>query len=206
MTDLYSRLVFGLAYGIVFLGALFLGGWPLWVVLTFLAIVSGREAFGLFSGQPLVLFLGCFDVVGFGFGALAIIRASFGASVSLGFLIAAFVFDTASYLGGRAIGGPRLIPHISPNKTRSGALVGLGALLLLAPWLLPSFSPALAYLVASLLACLFLAGDLLVSVFKRRAGLKDTGQILGAHGGILDRVDSLLLATPAYGLMLFWAG
>ncbi|MGL4314231.1 MAG: phosphatidate cytidylyltransferase [Sphingomonas sp.] len=121
--------------------------------------------------------------------------------------------DIGAYFAGRAIGGARLAPVISPNKTWSGLLGGvLGAALLGAvfhhyyglPWRLTLATPALA-LVAQ-------AGDLFESWLKRRAGVKDSGTLLPGHGGLLDRLDGLAPVAPiaAFLVMLpqvrgFWA-
>ena len=106
--------------------------------------------------------------------------------------------DIAAYFAGRAIGGPKLMPRVSPKKTWSGAIGGLiGAILAGigvahlagAPHLLPVAGVAAAMSVASQ------AGDLLESRLKRRFDVKDSGWIIPGHGGLLDRVDGLVVAA-----------
>lgn len=106
--------------------------------------------------------------------------------------------DIAAYFAGRAIGGPKLMPRVSPKKTWSGALGGLlGAILAGvgvahlagAPHLLQVAGVAAAMSVASQ------AGDLLESRLKRRFDVKDSGRIIPGHGGLLDRVDGLVAAA-----------
>ncbi|HZR35657.1 MAG TPA: phosphatidate cytidylyltransferase [Nevskia sp.] len=121
--------------------------------------------------------------------------------------------DVGAYLAGRNLGRNKLAPTVSPGKTREGAL---GGLLLCAVFAAVAgsyvFQPAglgqLALLVALSLAvaALSIVGDLGESMFKRLAGLKDSGRLLPGHGGILDRIDSLLAAAPAMALGLYWLG
>ena len=125
-------------------------------------------------------------------------------------LFIVFAADTGAYLAGRSFGRRKLAPQISPGKTVEGAL---GGLLLCAAWALTAgvfvFRPE-AQQIGTLLgltlavAVLSIVGDLTESMFKRVAGIKDSGSILPGHGGILDRVDSILAAAPAMvlGLML----
>lgn len=105
--------------------------------------------------------------------------------------------DIGAYFAGRNIGGPKLAPSISPNKTWSGLIGGVvaagvfGALMHWAyglPWRLTLASPALAVLAQ--------AGDLYESALKRRAGVKDSGTILPGHGGVMDRLDGLVPVAP----------
>ena len=118
--------------------------------------------------------------------------------------------DIAQYLCGRLLGHKLfkrgLAPTISPNKSIEGAIFGsmLAALLatLLGIWLTP-FSWWICLLAAYGLAVSGIAGDLLESAFKRQHGVKDTGTMLAGHGGVLDRVDSLLIGVPLFTL-LYW--
>ena len=117
-------------------------------------------------------------------------------------VVSAWIVDSAAYLGGRLIGGPKLAPAISPNKTWSGLLSGVAALLA-AAWLVGFglWSLVLALSIAPIMQ----AGDLTQSVMKRRAGLSDSGNILPGHGGWLDRYDGALAAAPVWVLLLEFA-
>ena len=112
--------------------------------------------------------------------------------------------DIAAYFVGRRVGGAKLAPAISPNKTRSGAIGGtvgaVAALLLISTtsWL----SPAEAAAGGICLAVLAQAGDLVESALKRRVGVKDSGSLIPGHGGFLDRFDGYLLTLPAVYLYI----
>lgn len=118
--------------------------------------------------------------------------------------------DIGAYFTGRAIGGAKLAPKISPGKTWAGAWGGLIAAAVLAPVgarLLPVEVPSLFPQIALLggfLAAISIVGDLFISLLKRQAGLKDSSSLLPGHGGILDRLDSLGAALPFFTLALLW--
>jgi len=108
--------------------------------------------------------------------------------------------DTAAYLAGRSFGKSKLVPTISPGKTRVGAAAGLiaGALTgMLAAWIfgLP-VNIALAAMIGFLLAIAGQLGDLAESLIKRSLGVKDMGTLIPGHGGMLDRIDALLFTFP----------
>ena len=117
--------------------------------------------------------------------------------------------DSAAYFVGSAIGKAKLYPAISPNKTVEGALGGLGGSLLAAVMFSSLFLPALSYgpiiLVALIVGVFSQVGDLFESMLKRSCGVKDSGTMIPGHGGMLDRLDSLLFAFPSayYLISLF---
>lgn len=110
--------------------------------------------------------------------------------------------ETAAYLVGSTLGRHPLAPVISPRKTLEGAaaqvIASLGAGALLGAWLLPSCGSAVAVLGAGVLGIVGQIGDLVESVMKRSVGTKDTGGLIPGHGGVLDRIDSLLFNLPAF--------
>ncbi|HXP12806.1 MAG TPA: phosphatidate cytidylyltransferase, partial [Stellaceae bacterium] len=116
--------------------------------------------------------------------------------------------DIAAYAVGRALGGPKLAPRLSPNKTWAGFFGGLaGAGLVGVASASITHAPAALLLPVSLaLGLAAQAGDLLESLAKRHYGVKDAGQLIPGHGGLLDRIDSLLAAALALGLLARLAG
>jgi len=108
--------------------------------------------------------------------------------------------ETAAYLVGSTVGRHKLAPAISPGKTVEGALAQLAMSVLAALGARATFFPALslesAVVVGLLLGVVGQVGDLLESAIKRSVGTKDTGRLIPGHGGMLDRVDSLLVNTP----------
>jgi phosphatidate cytidylyltransferase len=130
--------------------------------------------------------------------------------VSLGFVAILFLFaivwitDTAAYFAGRAFGGPKLWPAVSPKKTWSGAiggtLGGVAAGLLVVKGAGLAIAPMLV-LVAVGLSIVSQAGDLLESAVKRHFGAKDASQLIPGHGGLMDRLDGFLTAVAAAAMV-----
>jgi phosphatidate cytidylyltransferase len=120
--------------------------------------------------------------------------------------------DTFAYLVGRAMGRKKLFPSISPKKTLEGSVAGLVGSLLVAwgfgHWFWQTANLETVILLAGLVAFFGQLGDLAESAMKRSANLKDSGSVLPGHGGLLDRLDSLLFGAPVLWLALaildFW--
>ena len=112
--------------------------------------------------------------------------------------------DIGAYFAGRAIGGPKLAPSISPNKTIAGLVGGVASAAILAgAWASLVELPSILVWLAAPLAVAAQLGDLFESGLKRRAGVKDSGTWLPGHGGLLDRLDGLVpVAMLTAGLML----
>ncbi len=172
------------------------------VVFTVL-VFSGRSVVdGLFTVLPMA-YPGLF------FGSLLGILCTPGVQASRFLMIIAFgsavITDSFAYFGGRLFGRHKLAEAISPKKTVEGAVCGTvfgtAGVYALGAWLQPVFGVALPvwwYLPLGLvLSVLSQVGDLAASAVKRRFGIKDFGRIMGAHGGAMDRLDSLLFIAPA---------
>jgi phosphatidate cytidylyltransferase len=176
------------------------------LVLFILGAAAVTIAFSGSSRERAAWALGGLAYIAFPAWALVWLHSdpSLGVAAVLYVLVVTWTTDTASYVGGRSLGGPKLVPRISPKKTWSGfiigtltpALVGYAFALLLggtSPWRLALVSIGLA------LACQI--GDLLESAIKRHFGAKDMSQLIPGHGGLFDRIDSLLLAAVVAGLI-----
>jgi phosphatidate cytidylyltransferase len=122
-----------------------------------------------------------------------------GAGLLFFLLVVTGMNDVFQFVAGKAIGGPKILPTISPNKTWAGFLGGVVGTAVLVTFLLPAFMPlppVAAALLAVLLPIAGFAGDVTMSAVKRDLGVKDTGKLLPGHGGILDRLDSLTFTAP----------
>ncbi|WP_076743226.1 phosphatidate cytidylyltransferase [Sphingomonas jeddahensis] len=159
----------------------------------FVTIVTRRSALGqgvIYCGLPVLalVFLRRQDEgLLWAFWALALVWAT----------------DIGAFFAGRTIGGPKLAPRLSPNKTWAGLIGGVMAASALALLLHVYYGlPWRMTLATPLLAALAQGGDLYESWLKRRAGVKDSGNILPGHGGVLDRLDGLVPVAPVAALLV----
>jgi len=181
-------------------------GAPLWPLVALLLLTATlRRAGDLEQTVPAAAatFMGATYLGALG-GAMAGLRliepVGEGSARLLLLLVIVWLSDTFAFFTGYALGRHRLAPAISPGKTVEGALGGLaggvaGALLIRA-WLLPRLPLPDAVLLGLAVSALGIVGDLLESLLKRWAGLKDSGALFPGHGGMLDRLDSLLFGAP----------
>ena len=140
--------------------------------------------------------------IGLPLGALVALHQVAGRNAVLLLLATVVVSDTAQYYTGRALGRTPLAPRLSPKKTREGAAGGF----VIAPAFLAgaaryALPEASAYWLAALgvlVAAAGIAGDLFESMLKRAAAMKDSSTLIPGHGGVLDRIDALLFATPVF--------
>ena len=117
--------------------------------------------------------------------------------------------DIGAYLAGKCWGRHKLIPLVSPGKTVEGALGGgvfVMAVSIIGYFYFKPESTAIWYTIAFSTALISMLGDLFISMLKRRSKLKDTGHIIPGHGGILDRLDSLIAAVPLFYFGLCYLG
>ncbi|MBK1659511.1 phosphatidate cytidylyltransferase [Paracraurococcus ruber] len=178
------------------------------VVAGFLGLWAAGRPPGLRRAQP--GFWLAFGLLYIGLAGIALIhlrgdQAAGRANVLFLFLVV-WASDIGAYLAGRRFGGPKLAPAISPNKTWSGALGGLGAAMLvglLAAAVIEggTMPPGRVLLVAAVIGVLAQAGDLFESWLKRRFQVKDSSALIPGHGGLLDRLDGVLPAAPAAALL-----
>jgi len=182
-------------------------GWGLvcWVLFR-ISAVEQREQ-GQISFKWLLL--GLFTLVP-SYLALIAVHGShqWGPKLMLYIICLLWVVDTGAYFAGKRWGKDKLAPVLSPGKTWQGVMGGLVAATFYALaglyWLDWQSSSVGFVLLTLLAASLSVVGDLLESLLKREAGAKDSGSILPGHGGVLDRVDSLLAAAPIFVAGLAW--
>lgn len=148
-------------------------------------------------------------------GALAYWYLQRGSTFVVSLLIVVWVADIAAYFAGRAFGRRKLAPSISPGKTLEGAFAGvvgvIAWLLISAQWpqtfaaSLQSQTSWIALIIMGVLLAVFsIAGDLYESLLKRRAGVKDSSQLLPGHGGVYDRIDAVVAVVPLGFLLIEW--
>jgi len=131
-----------------------------------------------------------------------------GPQIVLWLVLLVISADIGAYFAGRSLGRRKLAPRVSPGKTWEGALGGLGLVALVAWGGAAHFGlPPFAVVAFGCAVGIYsIIGDLTESMFKRAAGLKDSGALLPGHGGLLDRIDSVTAAAPLYALGLFGSG
>lgn len=131
---------------------------------------------------------------------------------ALGFLAVLFIMlavaatDTAAYFSGRSIGGPKLWPAVSPNKTWSGLIGGVSAAALVGlvfPYLTGTGSSAWLAALGLILGLIAQGGDLAESALKRTFNMKDASNLIPGHGGVMDRMDGLVASAIASGILAF---
>ncbi|PRD46457.1 phosphatidate cytidylyltransferase [Sphingobacterium haloxyli] len=139
------------------------------------------------------------------FMSLGFVNGIYNAYIPLGFLILLWTNDTGAYLAGRSIGRRKLFERISPNKTWEGFFGG-AVFAALAGFVLSHYFailPMWCWVCMGLIIAIFgTLGDLVESMLKRNVGVKDSGNLLPGHGGLLDRFDGLLVAAPLVYLFL----
>lgn len=185
----YPTLLFGIvALFLIYIAALFRKtAYPIQDV--------AYSLFGLlYAALPFTFFMG-----------LGFVTEGYNAYVPLGFLILLWTNDTGAYLAGKSIGRHKLFERISPNKTWEGFIGGV-LLAVIASSILSDYFGILTVwnwiTMALIIGTFGTLGDLVESMLKRNVGVKDSGNILPGHGGLLDRFDGLLIAAPLVYLFL----
>jgi phosphatidate cytidylyltransferase len=144
--------------------------------------------------------------IGMPLGMLAAVQMVGGRMATLLLIATVIVSDSAQFYSGRLFGRRPLAPTISPKKTIEGAVGGLVVatifITVAGPWVFPETRSGSLALLGVAIVVLGIGGDLFESRLKRRAGVKDSSALIPGHGGVLDRIDALLFAAPAYYVYL----
>jgi CDP-diglyceride synthetase len=212
--DLPRRTITAIVYAAIVLLAVAAPPIVFWLLLGVVGVLGLTELLALRTGGPSIA-LGTLFVVGLAcLGGLRELGASGARHGVAGDLpvwlllavLSTWAADVAAYLVGSAVGRRKLAPSISPGKTWEGTFAGFAAsaLIVLAMAAIFGLPRVPAAIVAVGIGLVGLAGDLLESYVKRRAGVKDSGTILPGHGGVLDRLDSLVAAST-FVLLVFVA-
>ena len=215
-SGLGKRIVSAVILGPLTLGVILWGGWPFIAFMAGAFLLSLKEWHGMVAraSRPLLHILCGTAYIALCFMSFCALRLVFpeGAIWALGLIVAVWASDSGAYFFGKVIGGPKFAPAISPQKTWAGfsgsVLCGGAGLYLFFLLFYEGDADAAAFIpffaAGMVLGAVGQAGDLLESFFKRRSGMKDSGNLIPGHGGMLDRIDSLLLASPAFLGMAWW--
>ena len=192
------RIVSAAVLGPIAIAAAYFGGWP------FAVFWAAAAAAVLWEWTKLVTGL-IWTIAGIGYaGIMLLAPLLLRADNTYGFLALVLLFaivwttDILGYFAGRAIGGPKLLPAISPKKTWSGAIAGtLGAMIVavLVANYFGTFNTTAIAIIALLLSIMAQLGDLLESWVKRQFGAKDASHLIPGHGGVMDRLDGFWAAA-----------
>ena len=204
MNELLIRSLAGIVLILLALGTAFLGGYYFAIFVALASVMLFYEWRRLVAGWGFG-----WTVAGFIYAlvpALSLLwirdRAPQGLELLLWVFIVTWATDIGAYFAGRAIGGPKLAPAISPNKTIAGLIGGvISAALAGYAWVELTRMSAVLFWLAPLFAVAAQAGDLFESALKRRAGVKDSGTWLPGHGGALDRLDGLVVVAALTALV-----
>ena len=177
-------------------------GW--WCLVTILLVRLRHELVRVEGRRPLIMLVGAVVLVGAWVSAVHLHAVAVHGPVLLLFLfVLIWTADSGAYFAGRAFGRRKLSPLVSPGKTWAGVAGAMAGAVVCALGLWYSGWAGQAGLVPLVLLCLVvtavsIGGDLWESKLKREAGVKDSGALLPGHGGVLDRIDSLLAAAPVF--------
>lgn len=196
---------------------LFQGNWPqailvismVWWTFALMSVLSYPQSTGLWQSTMTRSVAG-FLVLLPAWAALILLHRNFGPGYVILLMFLVWGADTGAYFAGRAFGRHKLAPRVSPGKTWEGVFGGAALALIVGLvgtlWLQP-VGGYVAFLLLILITVLIsILGDLVESLFKRVADLKDSGGLLPGHGGVLDRIDSITAAGPLFVLGLLWLG
>jgi phosphatidate cytidylyltransferase len=209
LQKLRTRFITAIVVAPISLFAIYAGGWLFWILMGAFFIISQKEWFGLAMKLPqrmaiypvgilyLCLCFGAFFLIGNDKNVQALLL-----------LVMVISSDVGAYFFGKILGGPKMAKSVSPNKTWAGLagamlcpaliMAGYDLAFMVDQHAFQSYYVLIYFIAGAFIGLCSQAGDILVSYMKRKAAVKDTGSILPGHGGVLDRIDSLLLASLAF--------
>ena len=196
----------------IFIASIYFGGMVFFALMSVLLFISFDELSKMADKSPTktrdCIFGTAYLCVGLGALVLLRLMPVDSALLTLALFFMIWACDTGAYFAGKTFGSHKLCPSISPGKTWEGLIGGVLASALVAvvchKYLGLYISVPVAIFIGVLVAILGQVGDLMISKYKRYVGVKDTGSIIPGHGGVLDRMDSLLLASPIYLILTIY--
>ena len=178
----------------------------IWIFASSILLICSLGLYEWIKNSFSMIFVGLAIILNFGFWSIYFVSIDESNYVLFGLIIFnTAIFDTFAYVIGSKIGKRFIVKKISPKKTLEGLIGGLFATVVFGMLIkLMLFNGLLNIFIIGGIFAFF--GDLFISYFKRKSGVKDTGNILPGHGGVLDRIDSHLFATPVliYILLILW--
>lgn len=215
-SDLGIRTISGVIMLSIAVAAVWFGGYAFMALVILVGLGVYWEysrlvlGFAESSASKILWMLGGLIYVGLACFTLLLFSAPFFGKLVTVVLIAGVIgTDVGAYFAGRAIGGPKIAPKISPSKTWSGlvgGMIGAGIMMLAAQNVFQLnytfvYSPLATFLAGAALAVTAQAGDFFESWMKRRAGVKDSGRLIPGHGGLFDRTDGLIAVAFVLGVI-----
>lgn len=208
LTSLQYRILSTLVLAPVTLGLIYAGGFPYIILILVGCVLILREwvrmaQLGDAINRDILLGIAYTAVAGASFIDLRFRHHDSGLGLVFTLMLCVWGSDIGAYILGKTIGGPKLMPSVSPNKTwagMAGAMLFPAVIMAIAVHLAgyDLHTAKIGFAAGALFGVVGQAGDLLISKFKRRVGVKDTGTLIPGHGGLLDRVDSLMLVAPVF--------
>lgn len=182
---------------------------PMWWIFAALLVFTYPKSSPIWNKSNILIGLfGCLSILPFGASVIVLRYLNYDINPYHGTYLLLFIFslvwsaDSGAYAVGRLCGKNKLLPKVSPNKTIEGALGGLVAAMCVASiigwWGVLPYSLFTLLKLALLVVFVAMLGDLVESMFKREENIKDSGTLVPGHGGVLDRIDSLLSAVPIF--------
>jgi len=198
----------------VFLSVILIGA--MWWAISFLLVLSFPKSSAMWQKSHMfksmfgqLTLIPCFAALIALKGLSSDATPYYGGTLVFLVMLVVWATDSGAYFAGKALGKHKLMPNVSPAKTIEGLLGGLATSMIVVFGIMtvsPEQELGLVVVVTLFVALVSAVGDLSESMFKRVAGIKDSGTILPGHGGILDRIDSLTAALPVFTLIYiaFW--
>ncbi|MEO5365327.1 MAG: phosphatidate cytidylyltransferase [Magnetococcus sp. WYHC-3] len=203
LKSLQTRTLAAAVIAPLFLAIVWQGGWIFKLTIFAAFIVAVCEWYGLATKikSKWAYLIGGFLYIAFGFVSFVMLGTGYK-ELAILFVLIIWFSDTGAYFFGKFIGGPKMAPVISPNKTWAGMGGATLCPVLFTAAFVYVWPPGQPFwqlvLMAAITGGAGQLGDLLISVAKRKAGVKDTGRLIPGHGGLLDRIDAMILGSIVF--------